>query len=208
MYPRPEPGHSLHQQEAARVLCAGCGGVRLGQAQSRAALDARRARSHRLRHGDRHLGGDAGEDRGPHRADREWACGGLLRDRRHRHRHLHDHGAACRRHVGRSHRECDGEARRLDAAAVAGRRRLMDGGLSGRRDRSGGRSIPCAIFEGRVDWQMRGAGRPSGKARRGWQAATGFAASRARHRAPLPDRTTRTVSTRTTTSRKSEWFFT
>ena len=38
--PRPEPGPSLHQQAAAGMLSAGRGGVRLGQAQSRAALDA------------------------------------------------------------------------------------------------------------------------------------------------------------------------
>ena len=38
------------------------------QAQSRAALDARRQRADRLGHGDRHLGSDADEDRGAHRA--------------------------------------------------------------------------------------------------------------------------------------------
>ena len=49
----------LHQQAAARMLSPGRGGVRLEQAQSGAALDARRKRAGRLGHGDRHLGSAA-----------------------------------------------------------------------------------------------------------------------------------------------------
>ena len=41
------------------------------QAQSRAALDARRQRAGRLGHGDRRLGSAADADRRPHRADRQ-----------------------------------------------------------------------------------------------------------------------------------------
>ena len=83
----------------ARMLPPGRGGVRLEQAQSRAALDARRRRSRRLGHGDRRLGSVAGADRRAHRLDRQRSCGGFLRDLRHRHRHLYDHGAGRGRHA-------------------------------------------------------------------------------------------------------------
>ena len=66
---RPEQRSALHQQGAARMLPPGRRGVRLGQAQSRAALDARRQRAGRLGHGDRRLGGVADADRRAHRAD-------------------------------------------------------------------------------------------------------------------------------------------
>ena len=79
----------LHQQAAARMLSPGRGGVRLGQAQSRAALDARRQRAGRLGHGDGHLGSAADADGRPHRADRERPRRGVVRHLRHRHRHLH-----------------------------------------------------------------------------------------------------------------------
>ena len=102
---RPERGPALHQQEAARMLPPGRGGVRLGQAQPGAALDARRQRTGRLGHGDRHLGSAADADRGPHRADRQRPRRGLLRDLRHRHRHLHDHGAGRGRHARPAARE-------------------------------------------------------------------------------------------------------
>ena len=86
-------------KSAARMLPAGRGGVRLGQAQPRAALDARRQRAGRLGHGDRRLGSAADADRGAHRAHRQRPCGGVLRHLRHRHRHLHDHGAGRGRHA-------------------------------------------------------------------------------------------------------------
>ena len=127
--PRPERGPALHQQAAARMLPPGRGGVRLGQAQPRAALDARRQRAGRLGHGDRHLGSAADADRGAHRADRQRPRGGLLRHLRHRHRHLHDHGAGRGRHARPAARQCQHQARRLDAAAIAGRRRIVDRGL-------------------------------------------------------------------------------
>ena len=61
------------------MLPPGRGGVRLGQAQARAALDARRQRAGRLGHGDRRLGSPADAGGGPHRADaptatREVSC--------------------------------------------------------------------------------------------------------------------------------------
>src|SRR5215213_5855476 len=52
---RSERRSSVHQQEAARMLSAGRGSIRLGQARRRAALDARRQRAGRLGDGDRHL---------------------------------------------------------------------------------------------------------------------------------------------------------
>ena len=54
--PRSARGQAVQQQGAARMLPPGRGGVRLGQAQPRAALDARRQRSGRLGHGDGRLG--------------------------------------------------------------------------------------------------------------------------------------------------------
>ena len=78
----------------------------------------------------------------PHRADRQRPRGGLLRDLRHRHRHLHDHGAGRGRHARPAARQHHGQARRLDAAAIAGRRRIMDGGLGVARDRDDGRGGP------------------------------------------------------------------
>ena len=96
---RPEHRPALQQQGPARVLSPGCGGVRLGQAQPRAALDARRQRADGLGHGHRRLGSVAGADCGAHRALCQWPCGGFLRDVRHRHRHLHDHDAGRRRHA-------------------------------------------------------------------------------------------------------------
>ena len=101
----------------------------------RAALDARRQRAGRLGHGDRHLGSDADEDHRPHRAHRQRPCGGRLRDLRYRHRHLHHHGAGCGRDARPAARERDREARQFDAAAIAGRGRLVDGGLGGGCDR-------------------------------------------------------------------------
>ena len=86
---RPEREPALHQQAAARMLPPGRRGVRLEQAQSGAALDARRQRAGRLGHGDRRLGGVADAGRRPHRADRQRPRGGVLRGLRHRHRHLH-----------------------------------------------------------------------------------------------------------------------
>ena len=77
---RPEHRPALQQQGPARVLSPGCGGVRLGQAQPRAALDARRQRADGLGHGHRRLGSVAGADCGAHRALCEWPCGGFLRD--------------------------------------------------------------------------------------------------------------------------------
>ena len=95
----------------------------------RAALDARRQRAGRLGHGDRRLGSAADADHGAHRADRQRPCGGLLRDLRHRHRHLHDHGAGRGRHARAAARERQHQARRFDAAAIAGRGRIVDCGL-------------------------------------------------------------------------------
>ena len=114
---------------AARMLPPGRGGVRLGQAQPRAALDARRQRSGRLGHGDGRLGGAAGADHGPHRAHRQRPRRGRVRDLRHRHRHLHDHGAGRGRHARPAARQHQRQARRFDAAAIAGRRRIVDCGL-------------------------------------------------------------------------------
>ena len=126
---------AVQQQEPARMLPPGRGGVRLGQAQPRAALDARRQRPGRLGHGDRRLGGAAGADHGAHRAHRQRPCGGFLRNLRHRHRHLHDHGAGRGRHARAAARQHQHQAWRLDAAAIAGRRRIMDCGLGVERDR-------------------------------------------------------------------------
>ena len=100
-----------------------------------AALDARRQRVGRLGHGDRHLGSAADGSRRPHRADRERPRRGRLRGLRYRHRHLHDHGAGRRRHARPAARQRHGQARRFDAAAGAGRRRLVDRGVSLARHR-------------------------------------------------------------------------
>ena len=64
---RSEQRSAVQQQGAARMLPPGRRGVRLGQAQSRAALDAGRQRPGRLGHGDRRLGCVAGADHGAHR---------------------------------------------------------------------------------------------------------------------------------------------
>ena len=148
---RPERRHALQQQETARVLRAGGAGFRLGEAQSGAALDARRQRTGRLGHGDRHLGSHADEDRGAHRAHRERPCRSLVRDRRHRHRHLHHHDAACRRHARPAAGECHRAARRFQFAAIAGRGRLVGRGLSGgcdrRRGREGAQGVAAAREE-------------------------------------------------------------
>ena len=64
-----------------------------------------------------------------HRADRQWPCRSFLRDLRHRHRHLHDHGAGRGRHARAAARQRHDQARRFDAAAIAGRRRIVDRGL-------------------------------------------------------------------------------
>ena len=59
---RPERGHALYQQGAARMLPQGAEALRLGQAHAAAALDARRQRAGRLGHGDGRLGGAADAD--------------------------------------------------------------------------------------------------------------------------------------------------
>ena len=159
-------GLALHQQAAARMLPPGRGGVRLGQAQSRAALDARRQRAGRLGHGDRRLGSAADADGRPHRADRQRPRGGVVRHLRHRHRHLHDHGAGCRRHARPADRECHGQARRLDAAAVAGRGRIMDGGLGRARDRGDRRRGPQGAAAPRAEDAGLAARGPAARRRR------------------------------------------
>jgi xanthine dehydrogenase YagR molybdenum-binding subunit len=100
-----------------------------------AARDARRQRADRLGHGDRHLGSDADEGDGTHRADGERPCGSRVCDIGYRDRHLHDHGTGGRRFARLAARGCHGEARRFDAAAIPSRGRLMDGGLGRQRDR-------------------------------------------------------------------------
>ena len=57
------------------------------------------------------------------------------RDLRHRHRHLYDHGAGRGRHARPAARQYHCQAWRLDAAAISGRRRLMDRGLGVACDR-------------------------------------------------------------------------
>ena len=105
---RSRPAHrpAVQQQEPARMLPPGRGSLRLGQAQPRAALDARRHRTGRLGHGDGRLGSVAGADRRAHRADGQRPCRSFLRHLRHRHRHLHDHGAGRGRHAGAAARQC------------------------------------------------------------------------------------------------------
>ena len=95
--------------------------------------------------------------RRPHRADRQWPCGGRLRDLRHRHRHLHDHGAGRRRHARPAARQHHGQARQLDAAAVSGRGRLMDGGLGVACDRQDSRRGPQGAV---ARWQRQMPGSP------------------------------------------------
>ena len=53
----------------------------------------------------------------------------VLGDLRHRHGHVHDHDADRRRNPGPAARARDVQARRLDAAGSADRRRLVDGGV-------------------------------------------------------------------------------
>ena len=152
---RPARRPALQQQGAARMLPPGRGGVRLGQAQSRAALDARRQRPGRLGHGDRRLGGAAGADHGAHRAHRQRPCRGRVRDLRHRHRHLHHHGAGRGRHARAAARQHQHQARRLEPAAIAGRRRIVDCGLGGERDRDdGGRDPRRAAAPGQADAEL------------------------------------------------------
>src|SRR6266446_6929520 len=110
----------FHQQESARLRSPGLGSLRLGQAQPRAALDARRHRAGGLGHGDRHLGGAAGTDRSAHRAHGQRPRGSFLRNLRHRHRHLHDHDAGRGRDARAATRQRHHQAWRLDAAAIAG----------------------------------------------------------------------------------------
>ena len=128
---RPERGHALHQQAAARMLPPGRGSVRLGQAQPRAALDARRQRAGRLGHGDRRLGSAADADRGPHRADRQRPRRSRLRDLRHRHRHLHDHGAGRGRHARPADRQ-----RHASSSAIRRCRNRRSKAARGSRPRS------------------------------------------------------------------------
>ena len=138
---RPERGHPLHQQEAARVLRARRAGVRMGQAQSGAALDARRQRTGRLGHGDRRVGSDADEDRGADRADRQRPCRGRMRDLRHRHRHLHHHDAGRGRRCWAC-RSTNVTIQLGDSTLplLAARGRLVDGGIGVERDRRHRRS--------------------------------------------------------------------
>ena len=133
--PRPGRGPALQQQEAARLLPPGRRGVRLGQAQPRAAHHARRQGSGRLGHGDRRLGSPADADLGAHRTRRQRPCRGVVRDLRHRHRHLHHHGAGRGRAARAAARRGHDPARRLDPAPVPGRRRVLDRGLGVERDR-------------------------------------------------------------------------
>src|SRR4051812_3559710 len=69
--PRPEHRPALQQQGPTGLLWPRRGSFRLGQAQPRAALDARRQRTRGLGHGNRRLGRHADADRGAHRAHRE-----------------------------------------------------------------------------------------------------------------------------------------
>ena len=62
-------------------------------------------------------------------AHRQRPCGGFLCNLRHRHRHLHDHGAGRGRYAWAAARQYHNQARRLDTAAIAGRRRIMDCGV-------------------------------------------------------------------------------
>src|SRR5829696_5822508 len=71
---RPEHRSAIQQQGPARLLSGGCGSLRLGQAQPRAALDARRQRARGLGHGDRRLGRHADADHGAHRPHRKRPC--------------------------------------------------------------------------------------------------------------------------------------
>ncbi len=136
---------AVQQQGLARMLQPGRQGLRLGQAQSASSLDARRRRSGRLGHGNRRLGRVPGADHRAHRARRRRPCRGCLRDLRHRHRHLHHHGAGRRRHARAAVEEHQRQARRLDAAAIAGRRRIVDRSLGVKRHRNDGRGRPRRI---------------------------------------------------------------
>ena len=159
---RPDRGQAVQQQGAAGVLSAGCGGVRLEQAQPRAALDARRQRPGRLGHGDGRVGGAAGADHGAHRADGQRPCRGGVRDLRHRHRHLHHHGAGGGRHAGPAARQHLHQARRLEPAAVAGRGRIVDRDLGGECDRGdGGAGARRSVARRRGDAELA-ARRPRG----------------------------------------------
>ena len=74
--------------------------------------------------------------------DRQRPCRGGVRDLRHRHRHLHHHGAGRGRHARAAARQHQHQARRLEPAAIAGRRRIVDCDLGGERDRDDGRRDP------------------------------------------------------------------
>ena len=80
-----------------------------------------------------------------------------MRDVRHRHRHLHDHGAGRRRHARPAARQHHRQARRFDPAAIAGRRRLVDRGLGGARDRDACRARSARSCCG---WPRRCRGSP------------------------------------------------
>ena len=169
---RPERRPALQQQGAARMLPPGRRGVRLGQAQPRAALDARRQRPGRLGHGDGRLGGAAGADHGAHRAHRQRPCRGRVRDLRHRHRHLHHHGAGRGRHARAAARQHQRQARRLEPAAIAGRRRIMDRGLGVERDRDDGRRDPRrAAAPGQADAEFAAGERRARRRRAGGRQA-------------------------------------
>ena len=109
--------------------------------EPRSMRDGTRAR--RLGHGNRRLGSAADADGRPHRADGQRPAEVSMRHLRHRHRHLHDHGAGRGRHARPADRQRHGETRRFDAAALAGRRRVLDGGL-GRARRSRPPAERCA----------------------------------------------------------------
>ena len=85
-------------------------------------------------------------------AERQRPCGGRVRNLRHRHRHLHHHGAGRGRHARAAAREHQHQARRLESAAIAGRRRIMDCGLGVEWDRDDSRRNPRrAVASGQAD---------------------------------------------------------
>ena len=152
-----------------------------------AALDARRQRTGRLGHGDRCLGRDADGIRHPHRAHRQRPCRGRLRRVRHRHRHLHDHGAGDRRHARSAARQCHGQARRLDAAAGASRRRLVDRGVGRKCHRQDGRGgAQRAVAASQEDAEFRARLR---QARRHRARRTARSSARQRRSGPFRSRT-------------------
>jgi len=117
---------------------AGRDGVRLGQAQGGAALNARRQRTGRLGHGDGRVGSAADAGHGPHRADGQWPRGSRDRGFRHRHRNLHDHGAGCGRHARPADRQYQRQARRFDTASMPAGGRIVDRVLGVQRHREYG----------------------------------------------------------------------